>query len=206
VLRGQSQAQAKEFLDHLPIAERAFVTLKAGAKENGKPAFTADERRLHPLQHAYDAVTVLNNLRREIATNTQTTFGSGETMKVNPQQRRLLLENVRELAQLEMRNSLAIMGEGGYANRPIFNPNDTLDKIRAVSPAVADEIATRYATAKIFSTDSIRKAWPQLRDRLARNGSEANIREFASDAKGDGYQFNGERTKRPAPIRRPIHP
>ncbi len=204
VTRGAPMSAANDFLSKLPAAERAFVTLKSGARENGKPAFTADERRLHPLQHAYDAVEMLNGLRKELGTNAQMTFGGREKIVLNPVQRRDLLENVRELAQMEMRNGLAIMGEAGFAGRPILDPNDTMAKIRAISPAVADEIATRYATAKIFSTESIRRSWPQLRDQLVRNGTEADIRGLSFDAKAEGYQFGGNRAKRPGITRLPI--
>jgi hypothetical protein len=204
ITRGASMAPANDFLAKLPAAERAFVTLKSGANDSGKPAFTPDERRLHPLQNAYDAVEMLNGLRKEISTNAQMTYGGREKVVLNPQERRLLLENVRELSQLSMRNALVILGEPGYANRPVLDPNDTMAKIRAISPVIADEIATRYATAKVYSTDAVRKAWPQLRDRLVRNGTEADVKELSYDAKAAGYQFEGTKAPRPGIPRRPI--
>lgn len=206
VTRGAPLSAANDFLSKLPAAERAFVTLKSGAREDGKPAFTADERRLHPLQHAYDAVEMLNGLRKELGTNAQMSFGGREKIVLNPVQRRDLLENVRELSQMEMRNALAIVGEGGFAGRSILDPNDTLAKINAISPAVAEEIKTRYATAKIFSTEAIRRSWPQLRDELVRNGTQADIKGLSFDAKAEGYQFGGVRAKRPGITRLPIAP
>ncbi len=204
VTRGASMAPANDFLSKLPASERAFVTLKSGARDDGKPAFTTDERRLHPLQNAYDAVEMLNGLRKELASNAQMTFGGRDRVMLNPQERRNLLDNVRELAQMSMRNALVVVGEPGYASRQVLDPNDTMDKIRAISPVIADEIATRYATAKVYSVEAVRKAWPQLRDRVVRDGSEADVRELAFDAKADGYQFNGTKAKRPGIPRRPI--
>jgi len=206
ITRGQSLDDANNFLAKLPAGERTFVTLKEGAKPDGKPAFSPDIRRLHPMQHAYDAVTLLNSLRRELSTNAVSTFAGRTNIQLNPEQRRLLLENVRELTQMEMRNSMVILGEGGFANRPVLDPNDTMDKIRAISPEVADEIATRYATAKIYQTPAIRAAWPRLRDELLRNGTNADLGTLVFDARSEGYQFAGARSKKPPVRRAPIVP
>ena len=70
LVKGFQDDQARQFLDRLPAAERAFVTLRSAADEDGKAAFNAEERRLHPLQRAYDAVSVLNGLRKELTANT----------------------------------------------------------------------------------------------------------------------------------------
>jgi hypothetical protein len=60
-----------------------------------------------------------------------------------------------------------------------------MTKMRAASPEVATEIATRYATAKIYTTDSVRHAWPILRDEVGRHGSDADVRGLALDAKAE---------------------
>lgn len=185
---------AKDFLNTLPASERAFVIMKSAAKEDGKPAFGADEKRLHPLQRAYDAVTLLNGLRRELTENTFRNFEGGENIKMDPVTRRDLIENVRELAQMEMRNSFVIMKEPGYAGRALLDVSDTMAKIRAASPTVADEIATRYATAKIYKTEIVAKAYPKLRDELIRGGSDADLSQFVE--KGD-YEFGGEKVRKP---------
>lgn len=204
LVKGYQDEGAREFLNKLPSAERSFVTLKSAAKEDGRPAFNADEKRLHPLQRAYDAVTLLNGLRRELSTNVFRNFETLERLKLDPVKRRDLNENIRELAQMEMRNALVIMREPGYEGRPLLDPNDTMEKIVHLSPEIGAEIATRYATSKIYTTGAIQKAWPELRDELVRSGSEADIHGLAYDAKADGYEFGGERVKRPARRRLPV--
>ena len=205
LVKGFQDEKAKEFLSKLPSGERAFVTLKSAAREdNGKPAFNADEKRLHPLQRAYDAVSLLNGLRRELSNNTFAGFESQARLKLDPEKRRDLIANVRELAQMEMRNALVIMKEPGYANRPLLDPNDTMAKIVAQSADVGAEIATRYATAKIYTTNAVVKAWPKLRDEVIKAGSEADVRGLAFDAKGDGWEFGGDKTKKPPKRRLPV--
>jgi hypothetical protein len=206
LVKGFQDDKAHEFLDKLPAAERVFVTLRSAANEDGKAAFSADERRLHPLQRAYDAVSLLNGLRKELSRNTFRDFETLTNLKLDPERRRLLDENVRELAQMEMRNALVILGEPGYVGRPVLDTRDTMTKIRAASPEVANEIATRYATAKIYTTDAVRQAWPILRDEVKRHGSDADVRDLAYDAKAEGYEFGGERVKKQQKRRVTVQP
>lgn len=197
LVKGFQDDKAKEFLSKLPAAERAFVTLKSAATEYGKAAFNADERRLHPLQRAYDAITTLNGLRAELTKNTFRDFETLTRLKLDPEKRRDLISNIRELAQMEMRNALVIMKEPGYEGRPIFDPNDVMERIVHLSPEIGAEIAARYATNRIYTTTATQQAWPKLRDQLVRSGSEADIRDLAYDAKSAGYEFGGERVKKP---------
>ncbi|WFU84836.1 hypothetical protein QA645_19470 [Bradyrhizobium sp. CIAT3101] len=199
-------ADAQLFLSKLPSSEKAFVTLKSAAKEDGKPAFNADQKRLHPLIRAADAVGLLNSLRLDLVRNTFNTFESGQQITIDPTTRRDLIDNVRELAQLEMRNAFVIMKEPGYAGRPMISPETAMEKIRALSPIVADEIAARYATAKIYTTDAVAATYPRLRQALVRDGSEADVGALAFDAKADGYEFGGERVRKPAKRRLQIVP
>jgi len=75
-----------------------------------------------------------------------------------------------------------------------------------LSPVVADEIAARYATAKIYTTDAVAEAYPRLQQALVRDGSDANLGTLAFDAKADGYEFGGDRAKRPQKRRLQIVP
>ncbi|WP_061026374.1 LPD38 domain-containing protein [Bradyrhizobium sp. CCH5-F6] len=199
-------ADAEQFLSKLPSSEKAFVTLKSAAREDGKPAFKADQKRLHPLIRAADAVTLLNGLRRDLVANTFNTFESGQQLRIDPTTRRDLVDNVRELAQLEMRNAFVIMKEPGYVGRPMISTESTMEKIRSLSPVVADEIAARYATAKIYTTDAVAEAYPRLQQALVRDGSDADLGTLAFDAKADGYEFGGDRAKRPQKRRLQIVP
>lgn len=190
-------ADAKNFLNTLPSPERAFVIMKSAASESGKPAFNADQKRLHPLQRAYDAVTLLNGLRRQLSDNSFSKFADGENVRLDPTMRRDIIENVRELAQAEMRNSFVIMKEPGYANRALIDLNPIMDKIDAISPEVGEEIRTRYATAKVYTTKAVADAYPKMQSDLLRSGSDADMRGLASDAKAEGYEFSGERSRKP---------
>lgn len=197
LVKAGREDMAMDFLNKLKPAERIYVTMRSAGDDVGKPAFNADQKRLHPLIRAYDAATLLNNLRRELSENTFRDYATGTMVKMGPNARRDLLDNLRELGQMELRNALVISKEPGYADRPVLDPNDVMDRIRHISPQVANEIATRYAAAKIYSTAAVQAAYPKLSTDVLRQGSQADLRDLAYDAKAAGYEFQGERVKKP---------
>lgn len=208
MVKGFQDSDAAEFLGKLPASERAFVIMKEAANPDDprKPAFNADEKRLHPLQRAYDAVNVLNAVRRELANNAFKRFEDGKQVLLSPRQRGDVADAVRELAQVEMRNSFVIMKQPGYDKRPLMDTKPLLEKIRASAPEVANEIATRYATAKIYTTQSVAKAYPALQRELLRNGSDADLSDLAFSAQEEGFAFGAERVSRPQKRRIAIPP
>jgi len=98
---------------------------------------------------------------------------------------------------MEMRNAFVIMKEPGYANRQLLDAGPTMAKIAHISPAAADEIANRYTTNRINITDAVAKAYPRMERALLRDGSEADLLGLALDAKAEGYEFSGEKVRKP---------
>lgn len=206
VNRGEPITDATALLNKLPASEQVYIVLAEGARQDGQPAFTADDRRLHPLTRAREASTLLGQMARELSTNTFVPYRATERVTLDPQTRRKLLDEVRTLSGMEMRNAFAIVGEPGYAGRPVFDVNGPMEMIRHYAPNVADEIARRYATAKIYTTEAVREAWPDLRDAVISEGSEARLGMIGARARGQGYEFGAARFKKPPILRQPIAP
>lgn len=206
VQRGQDPSRADALMKGLTDSERAYVVMHEGAKRDGKPAFTADDRRMHPLTRAYDAVRVLSGMATELQTNTLTAYRGKEPIPLSPGMRRELIDEIRTMAGAEMRNAFVVVKEKGYADRQTFDLSTYMDKIRQVSPEIADEIATRYATAKVYSFDAVRDNWPQMQSELASYGTDARLGAATVRIKGAGYEFHGTKAKRPGPVRQPIGP
>src|SRR5438105_1426693 len=103
----------------------------------------------HPLTRAATAVLAINGYIREMGQNAQHAYETGERVDLDPQKRRQAIDNLRILSAMEQRNGLVIAAEPGYQGRPLLSTEDQFGIIRAIAPAVAEEIATRYAMAKI---------------------------------------------------------
>jgi hypothetical protein len=146
---------------------------------------------------AIDAVRTLNDMSKDLIANNLSRWADREPLRLTPDNRRNLLDAIAELKQTEMYNAAVIMKMPGYHNQPIYDTAPIIDKIEAISPQVADEIATRYAAKKIYTTQAVALAYPQMERALLRDGSEADLAGLAADAKAEGYEFYGEPAKRP---------
>lgn len=197
LVKGFKDQEARDLVAKLPASQKSYVILKSAADEDGRPAFKPDEKRLHPLTRAYDAVTLLNGVRSELASNTFAAWESRQPQKMSPEMRRDLLENIRQLSQAEMYNGLIVAKEPGYERQPMVSPDDIMVRIRHISPAVADEIATRYAANKVYRIDSVAKFWPRAERELVRFGSRADLSEVAYDVRSEGYAFEGDKARKP---------
>lgn len=204
IIKGEPITDATALLNKLPAPEQVYVALAEGARPDGRQAFTADDRRLHPLTRAREAATLLGGLARELSTNTFVPYREKERVTLDPETRRKLIDEVRTLSGMEMRNAFAIVGEPGYAGKQVFDTNGPMEMIRHYAPNVADEIGKRYAAAKIYTTDAVREAWPQLRDEIVANGTDARLSGITARARSQGYEFGSMRTKKPASVRQPI--
>lgn len=73
----------------------------------------------------------------------------------------------------------------------------------AIDPIAGTELATRYAAAKVYSTEAVARLWPEAQRRLLEDGRLAQVDDLAADARDDGYAFGAKRAaKRPAPMQK----
>jgi hypothetical protein len=117
-------------------------------------------------------------------------------MPMSPALRQWTIEGIEELRYIEQHNTNVMIGDPKYAGRNLLSADDALNVIRVRNPEAADEIARRYAGAKILPTDDVAKARPIARLRLLSEGDQASLRDLAVEASVDGYQFGELREKR----------
>ena len=188
--------KAQDWMATLPSDKKAFVTLNAGADDEGARKFSADDRRLHPVTRAQNAMGQLNSITRELTFNSQINTETGERFNLTAVQRRDAIEAVRQLGAQEMRNALVMVGDKGYEGRSVLDAGQQFKVIEAISPEVAAEVSRRYATGKVLPAASVAEVWPEARKRLLQDGSEADLSDLTSDANAAGYEFGGERTSK----------
>lgn len=207
LLKSYQDRDASDYLAALPAAQRAYVMLAQGGNEDsGKAAFNADDRRLHPITRAANAVQVVGGLIKELTNNSQKAFEDGTRISMDPQKRRDVIDNLRVLQAIEQRNAMVLTGQKGYEGRPMLSAEDQFAVLKAQAPDAAAELATRYATNKILPTDTVAKLWPEAQRRLLADGTQAEIHDLALDAKSDGWAFGGEAVRRPQRRRISIDP
>lgn len=207
LLKSYQDRDASDYLAALPASQKAYVMLTQGGDEDsGKASFNADDKRLHPITRAANAVQVVGGLIKELTNNSQKTFEDGERIGMDPQKRRDVIDNLRVLQAIEQRNAMVLTGQKGYEGRPMLSAEDQFAVLKAQAPQAAAELATRYAANKILPTDTVAKLWPEAQRRLLADGTQAEIRDLALDAKVDGWAFDGDAVRKPQRRRVAVDP
>lgn len=205
VQRGK-RGELADYMHGLNDDLRAYAFLLQGGDDEGKAAHNADEKRINPIVRSRAAIGAIAGLAKELVDNRQFNTEDEEPMSLSPAERRNALDLLQQLAAMERRNSLVMVGDAGYVGRPLLSLTDQMAALRAQSPAVADELARRYATAKVLPTDEVAKAWPQARSRLLAQGSEADLSDLAPDAKAADWEFGGDATTKRKMVRGTLTP
>jgi hypothetical protein len=149
------------------------------------------------LTRAAKAVVEISGMINELNVNAQKQIEGGQTLTLNSRDRREAIDGLEQIKAMEQRNALVILGERGYEGRKLLSVEDEFGVLHAKLPAIAEELAARYATARIYKTEEEAKAWPQAQRRLLREGSAAELRDLALDVRAEGPAFEGARVSRP---------
>lgn len=154
----------------------------------------ADARRIHPLARAQLAVTAIAALRREMAQDMITTADGKHSV---PRVDRGAADDILEhLGMTLARNALVMMKVPGWADRQLMDETGYYRELQAASPLIARALADRFATGHVLPQEDVLKLWPELQQRLQRDGSGAQVLDLAAVAKAAGSEGQGSKIKR----------
>ena len=182
---GGDPAGAADYLAQQDAITRAWVA--AGSVK-------AEVRRVHPFIRARSSVEAINQLRREMSGSGIRT-ASGE-IEVNRVERGAADDILEDLAMTEARNALVMMGVPGWKGREMIETATYFRELEAASPALAQALADRFATAKVLPMDAVERIWPEFEARLLRDGSDLATADLAARAKAAGFEMDGKAMKR----------
>jgi len=187
----------------MPDGQAAYMILNLATDSDDKKLFKVEDQRLHPMKRAYDAVSVLNALNTEIFKNSIRTYARGAgagRIELTREQRGQLTQLINELQTLEMANSLKLNGEPGYENQRTYSTEDVMKQIQHVSPKVAEEIRTRYATKKIYKYSTLERLWPKAKKAILKADNTFDVRQFSREAASAGWEFGGIKGNAPPAV------
>lgn len=171
---GALEGQAQSY-QALSPAERADYF--AGLDTQGKIYVTASTleagaRRLHPMVRARDAVQAIGTLRREMAGGTLRNM-LGEPQEVAAAARTAADDILSSLAMAIARNSLVVTGEPGWTQREQMDEGGFYRELQALDPALLETLGALFAERKVADAQAVADAWPDYRQRLMQDGSQA---------------------------------
>lgn len=196
VTQFRDDSKAQEFVAKLSDNQRVYVTMFKSASDAGKAEYGPDQRRLHPLVRASDAVSAINDYQASLNRNIQIQFSTGKRVEMDPGKRRVVIDALDNLKRVEIRNALVMLREPGFKDRKILPVEDQWKALRDIDPKVAGEVATRYASQKVVPETTVAKLWPEIKRRVLQ-GDVAGVKELTVEAKYGGYEFGATRVKKP---------
>lgn len=136
--------------------------------------FEAKHKRLHPVYRANLISQTVSGLRREMLANEiRDSQLEGEFIPLSRGQKRHVDDLLADLVRRERRNALVIYGEPGFTDKKLLDVQTSIDLLRDVAPAAADELEARFEKAKVYNSEAISENWPELKQRLLTDGAEA---------------------------------
>lgn len=181
LMDGGAQGQAASYLAGASDDEKVFAYLNYNQKPEAK--------KLHPLRNANDVISALSGMRKEITANyLKLDGGDGEVHTVSPSVQKQLNDKLSQLGIREMRNAMVLTNEPGFGGKKILPTLSIYKEIEAIDPVVAKELKGRLGS-KVYSFDTIRKLWPQVRTEILINGEHAKLTPFVAKARAAGSKY-----------------
>jgi len=186
----RTSIEAKAFLDSLPEDQRAYAILETNFREK--------HQDLHPLNRARQVLSAASGIRKEMVMGEITLQSSKkkgmdpETLPLTISQKRAVNEVMEDIAMREARNALITTRNiEGWENKNLLPTKGLWEELRRVSPEVADEFEARLSKGrnKVYSFESVLSLWQEARDRLLKEGADADLNDLAGEASGN---YGGE--------------
>lgn len=188
--------EALDLLQSGEPAQRIYATLQVGAsgEARGGKGFPVEVKALHPLVRAEGAVREIGDVIRGLQGNNLYASTDGKFIQLPRDERTNAIDALSRLRMLEARNALILAGVPGSEGRKYLNANDQFKVIEAASPAVAEELAQRYANKRVYKFDTLVDIWPKVSDEILRNGGDARLQSYARPLQRRGnFEFEGRR-------------
>jgi hypothetical protein len=174
------RAAASEYLRNLKEDERAWVTLNT-------LGFDTKAKQMHPMLNARERVALSNGMVRQLVNGNvikeddldrrdlTRSRRDAEPIPLTPRERALLQEEFLSYSVATARNAMVTVGAKGTTGLKPMDATKLVERIRIISPAVADEFTARMERKNLPSAETTALAWPEMKRRLLVDGENADL-------------------------------
>lgn len=181
-------AEARDFLGTLKSPEeKAFAILSGHFQEK--------DVDIHPLHRARQVMSAMSAIRQDMlreslikqstAWDKRHQSREPERIVLSPAKQKTVNEILEDLSMREARNALIVIKQPGWAQKKVMPTEPLLRELRAAAPEVADELEYRLSKGrtKVYPFEGVAKVWPEARDELIREGSDASLSGYRGEAR-----------------------
>ena len=157
---------AEQYLAKMSLDERAYAILKThfAKKANG----------LHPFARAGVVSRVISKVRKALIDGYET---------VSPSAKRVADDLLSRMAMGEARNALIAIRARGWKQKKPMDPGQELKLLEEAAPAIASAYKALISKAGVVDGKTLQQAWPAIRERILRDGADADIDKILGDVR-----------------------
>lgn len=166
----QRNKEARDYLMSMTRDEQYWALLYGQPADEVKATLGVRDavtaKRMHPMTRAYDGMSSISGLARELATN-RVQIAENERFSRFPS--KLRKEYVDRLADLRIayaRNGLILTEQDGFADRELTPEAPIIADLMRISPELTAELDRRMGKDKVTPEDEVAIRWQVLKDRL----------------------------------------
>uniref|UniRef100_UPI003BA88B5F LPD38 domain-containing protein n=1 Tax=Stappia sp. TaxID=1870903 RepID=UPI003BA88B5F len=152
-------------------------------------------KRLNPMVRARNAVQAINSMRRDMATGVLRDE-AGQPQAVSSVARGAADDVLGKLSMAISRNALVAVGEEGWVQRDPIDEGGFYRELDAIDPDLLRTLGSIFAEKRVWRADAVEAAWPDLRERLLANGTDALTADLVAEVEAAGLAIEGA-LKRP---------
>lgn len=192
----------QKYFASLKPDQQVYVAIMAPDRRKDGPGVA----QLHPMERMKNVAKVLTDVSRMVDKGRVTSLDDPQGgFTISDQfMRRDLREALGRVHELEARNALILSGDSSWKGAPykVDEVGALYDKIKTLDPRVYEEIANRYATARVpkftalYDPATGKGAWPDIVQRLRTEGAGISLRGDNADVRASGFELEGTRTKK----------
>jgi len=178
----KKDSAAADYLNRINPDQRVFAILSADF-EKGK----AKLRNLHPIINAQEAITVTNNLMKEVVDGTLLLGKKGEERKpIDREQARFARNEIGHIRKGIAQNALRTLEIEGWAQQKLMDVDARIATLKAGAPEIHAELMRRLKAKDVQKFSHIAQVWGEVRRRVLQDKGEAQISDLAY-GKVEGY-------------------
>lgn len=174
IMKRDEPKRAYEELMNMTPSERGWAMVNTFGRQQ--------EKDVHPMNYVRNQFLQNSRLYRDISSQEITDKPGGDVIPLDPHKRREAIDALRFLSLVQLHNALKTAHEPGFSHQEFMDPEEPMQRLRAVDPRLAEALKKRYETGHVaFSPQQAAKNWASIRERYEQLPSEEN---FLGAAKG----------------------
>lgn len=171
IFKRDEPKEAFKELEKMTTAERGWAMVNTFGRQ--------PEQDVQPMNYVRNQFLQNSRMYRDISSQ-DIVDRHGKIVPLDAHQRHEAIDALRYLSLTQLHNALKTAHEPGFDHQKFMDPEEPMQRLRAVNPALAQVLNDRYATGHVtMSPQAAQRAWDSVRARYETLPSKENFLHMA---------------------------